>query len=250
MFQKTKMDIYSRILENSKKGQKQIAVLIDPDKHEPSEFDAIAKRMSVHDIDYFFIGGSLLSRDLLEECLISFKKVTNIPLVIFPGGVMQVNSKADAILFLSLVSGRNAELLIGKHVESVPYILDAKIETISTAYLIIESGNITTAQYISNTLPIPSDKPEIASLTAKAGELLGMKQVYLDAGSGALNSVPTKMIKTVKKAIKVPLIVGGGIRSAKDAKEKFDAGADLIVVGNVLEKDESILNEMMEILKK
>lgn len=243
------MDIYSRILEKSKKGQKQIAVLIDPDKHEPSEFDAIAKRMSVYDIDYFFIGGSLLSKDLLEECLTAFKNVTNIPLIIFPGGIMQVHKKADAILFLSLVSGRNPELLIGKHVESVPYILDAKIEAISTAYLIIEGGRITTAQYISNTLPIPADKPEIASLTAKAGELLGMKQVYLDAGSGALNSVPPKMIKTVKKAIQVPLIVGGGIRSAKEAKEKFDAGADLIVVGTILEEDESILKELISVIK-
>jgi putative glycerol-1-phosphate prenyltransferase len=243
------MDIYSRILEKANKGQKQIAVLIDPDKHEQAEFAPLAKRMAAYPIDFFLIGGSLLSKDLLDECLQAFKNETNIPLVIFPGGIMQVNSKADALLFLSLVSGRNPELLIGKQVESVPYILDAKLESISTAYLLIDGGNITTAQYISNTIPIPADKGEIAALTAKAGEMIGMKLTYLDAGSGAKNSIPPKMIQTVKKMINTPLIIGGGIRSGKDAKEKLDAGADLIVVGNVLEKDESLLLEMMAAVK-
>jgi len=243
------MDIYSRIITKSKSGGKQIAVLIDPDKHASSDFISLAKRMSTFAIDYFFIGGSLLSKDLLDECLIAFKQETNIPLVIFPGGIMQVNSKADALLFLSLVSGRNPELLIGKHVESVPYILDANLESISTAYLLIDGGNITTAQYISNTIPIPSDKPEIAALTAKAGEMIGMKMVYLDAGSGAKNSIPKQLIHSVKNMITVPLIVGGGIKTAKEAQEKLEAGADLIVVGNVLEKNESILKEIISVVK-
>ncbi len=245
-----KMDIYSRILEKSKTGQKQIAVLIDPDKHNSAELVSLAKRMSAHPIDYFFIGGSLLSKDLLDECLQAFKNETNIPLIIFPGGIMQVNGKADALLFLSLISGRNPDLLIGKHVESVPYILDAGIEAISTAYLLIEGGSLTTAQYISNTLPIPSDKPEIAALTAKAGEMIGMKMTYLDAGSGAKQSIPPALIQTVKKAINNPLIVGGGIRSAMEAQEKLEAGADLIVIGNVLEKQESLLKEILEVVKK
>ena len=243
------MDIYSHILEKANKGQKQIAILIDPDKHEQAEFASLAKRMAAYPIDYFLIGGSLLSKDLLDECLQAFKNETNIPLVIFPGGIMQVNSKADALLFLSLVSGRNPELLIGKQVESVPYILDAKLESISTAYLLIDGGNITTAQYISNTIPIPADKGEIAALTAKAGEMIGMKLTYLDAGSGAKNSIPPKMIQTVKKMINTPLIIGGGIKSGKEAKEKLDAGADLIVVGNVLEKDESLLQEIIAAVK-
>ena len=241
------MDIYSRILHKANKGQKQIAVLIDPDKHEQAEFASLAKRMAAHPIDYFFIGGSLLSKDLLDECLQAFKNESNIPLIIFPGGIMQVNSKADALLFLSLVSGRNPELLIGKQVESVPYILDAGLEAISTAYLLIDGGNITTAQYISNTIPIPSDKAEIAALTAKAGEMIGMKLTYLDAGSGAKNSIPPKMIQAVKKMISTPLIIGGGIRSGKEAKEKLDAGADLIVIGNVLEKNESLLQEIIDV---
>jgi len=239
------MDIYSQILKKSKLKQKQIAVLIDPDKHQAHEFDALAKKLSAFPLDYFFIGGSLLSNDMLDVCLTAFKKETDIPIVIFPGGIMQVNKKADALLFLSLISGRNPDLLIGKQVESVPYILDSGLEPISTGYLLIEAGNITTAQYISHTQPIPADKPEIAALTAKAGEMLGMKLIYLDAGSGAKNSISAEMISAVKNIIDGPLIVGGGIKTAKEAKEKLDAGADIIVIGNVLEKNPDLLNEII-----
>ena len=243
------MDIYSQIIQKAQLGKKQLAVLIDPDKHRISDFTVLAKRMSIYPIDYFFIGGSLLSKDLLDQCLNAFKAETDIPLVIFPGSVMQVNSKADALLFLSLISGRNADLLIGKHVESVPYILDAGIETISTGYMLIDGGRMTTAQYISNTLPIPSDKPDIAALTAKAGEMIGMKTIYLDAGSGAQNSVTIDMIKLVKEIINIPLIVGGGIRTAQEAKAKFDAGADLIVIGTVLEENVSLLKSIVGVLE-
>jgi len=242
------MDIYSQIIQKSQAGQKQLAVLIDPDKHGADDFVGLAKRMAEYPVDYFFIGGSLLSKDLLDKCLQAFKDETDVPLVIFPGSVMQVNSKADALLFLSLISGRNADLLIGKHVESVPYILDAGIETISTAYMLIDGGRMTTAQYISNTLPIPYDKPDIAALTAKAGEMIGMKTVYLDAGSGAKNSVSPEMIRLVKKTVAVPLIVGGGIRTSQAAAEKFEAGADLIVIGTVLEENESLLKEIVGVL--
>jgi len=162
---------------------------------------------------------------------------------------MQVNGKADALLFLSLISGRNPELLIGKHVESVPYILDSGLEPISTAYMLIDGGNITTAQYISNTLPIPSDKPDIAALTAKAGEMLGMKLTYMDAGSGAKNSISPKMIKAVRQMIDSPLIVGGGIRTAQEAQEKLEAGADMIVIGNVLEKKPELLEDIIQVFQ-
>ncbi|HAG17022.1 MAG TPA: geranylgeranylglyceryl/heptaprenylglyceryl phosphate synthase, partial [Bacteroidales bacterium] len=230
------MNVYSTLLEKKQQGKKQIAILIDPDKHQESDFTAMAKRFQTLPIDYLFVGGSLLSYDLLDACLNAFKMETKIPLVIFPGSVMQVNSKADAILLLSLVSGRNADLLIGRHVEAVPYLKQAKIETLSTAYLLIESGKITTAQYISSTLPIPADKAEIASLTAQAAEMLGHKLIYLDAGSGALNSVPEEMIRLVRNNIQLPLIVGGGIRTAEQAKSKLIAGADLLVIGNILEQ--------------
>ncbi len=203
--QKQIMEVYSHIRQKAEEGIQQLAILIDPDMHQVSDFVVLAKKLSKYPIDYFFIGGSLLSKDLLDECLQAFKEFTYKPLIIFPGSVMQVNSKADAILFLSLVSGRNADLLIGRHVESVPYILQAEIEAISTAYILVDGGRMTTAQYISNTLPVPSDKPEIAALTAKAGEMLGMKLIYLDAGSGAENSVPPAMIEKVKSMIKQPL---------------------------------------------
>lgn len=243
------MDIYSLILERSQRGQKQLAVLVDPDKHEVLDFAPLAKKLGAYPIDYFMIGGSLLSKDLLDECLKAFKEHTDIPLIIFPGGVMQVNKQADAILFLSLISGRNAELLIGKHVESVPYILQAQLEAISTGYILVNGGNMTTAQYISNTLPVPADKPEIAALTAKAGEMLGMKMIYLDAGSGAQNSVSVEMISKVRKMIDTPLMVGGGIKSAEEAKEKLDAGADLIVLGTALERNMDLLDEIIQVFQ-
>ncbi len=240
------MNVYSTLLEKKQQGKKQIAILIDPDKHQESDFTAMAKRFQTLPIDYLFVGGSLLSYDLLDACLNAFKMETKIPLVIFPGSVMQVNSKADAILLLSLVSGRNADLLIGRHVEAVPYLKQAKIETLSTAYLLIESGKITTAQYISSTLPIPADKAEIASLTAQAAEMLGHKLIYLDAGSGALNSVPEEMIRLVRNNIQLPLIVGGGIRTAEQAKSKLIAGADLLVIGNILEQQPQLLQQMVD----
>lgn len=242
--QKQIMKVYSQIRKKAKDGKKQLAVLIDPDKHRVSDFTALAKKLAPYPIDYFFIGGSLLSKDLLNECLEAFKEFTQKPLLIFPGSVMQVNSKADAILFLSLISGRNADLLIGKHVESVPYILQSGIEAISTGYILVDGGRMTTAQYISNTLPIPSDKPEIAALTAKAGEMLGLSLIYLDAGSGAQNSVPEAMIRKVKSIIKQPLMVGGGIRSVNDAKAKLEAGADLLVIGTALENDIHFMDEL------
>ncbi|MBN2235998.1 MAG: geranylgeranylglyceryl/heptaprenylglyceryl phosphate synthase [Bacteroidales bacterium] len=244
------MKVYSTILAKKQQGKKQIAILVDPDKHRVADFSTMALRFKDLPIDYLFVGGSLLSKDLLDACLTAFKSITSIPLVIFPGSVMQVNSKADAILLLSLVSGRNADLLIGRHVEAVPYLKQAQIETLSTAYLLIDGGKITTAQYISGTLPIPADKPEIASLTAQAAEMIGHKLVYLDAGSGAISQVPDKMIQQVKKDIQVPLFVGGGIRTPEQAKAKLAAGADLLVIGNVLEQQPEILQKMVDAVKQ
>ncbi|OYT15677.1 MAG: geranylgeranylglyceryl/heptaprenylglyceryl phosphate synthase [Bacteroidetes bacterium 4572_77] len=239
------MEIYSQIEYQSKQKKKQIAILIDPDKPGDESFESLAIKMANYNIDYILIGGSLLNTNELDSCLKAFRDHTDFPTIIFPGSVMQVNDKAHAILFLSLVSGRNADLLIGRHVESVPYILSAGIEPISTAYILIDGGNVTTAQYISNTMPIPADKPEIVGLTAKAAEMIGMKLIYLDGGSGAKNSVPCKAIKEVKGLTEAPIIVGGGIRDLKTAREKFDAGADIIVVGTALENDFGFLKELM-----
>lgn len=240
------MKVYSTILKKKQQGKKQIAILVDPDKHQTDDFSAMAERFKKLPIDYLFVGGSLLSRDLLDDCLRIFKEETSIPLVIFPGSVMQVNARADALLLLSLVSGRNADLLIGRHVEAVPYIKQAQIETLSTAYMLIDSGKLTTAQYISGTLPIPADKDEIAVLTAQAAEMLGHKLAYLDAGSGAQNSVPESMIKKVRSGIELPLMVGGGIRTPEQAQAKCAAGADLLVIGNILEQQPQLLQRLVE----
>jgi phosphoglycerol geranylgeranyltransferase len=239
------MNIYDKI--KSKSG-KQFAVLVDPDKKTGKEIAEIAKISSLAGVDYIFVGGSLLSRDAVGSCLQIIRDNCKIPLVLFPGSVMQVHENADAILLLSLISGRNAELLIGNHVIAAPYLLQSGLEILPTGYMLIESGPLTTAQYISHTLPIPSEKDDIAVWTAVAGEMLGLKLIYLDAGSGAHRNVPVSMIREVRKNTRVPLIVGGGIRTADTALEICRAGADLIVVGNAIENKTDFIREAAEVV--
>ena len=228
------MTIYDRIKTNT---SKQFAVLVDPDKHQELDFEKTAAAANASKVDYLFVGGSLMTRDNLGRCIRILKENSAIPVVLFPGSLFQVDPAADAILFLSLISGRNPDLLIGKHVVAAPYLRESGLELIPTGYLLIDGGNITTAQYISNTLPIPADKHDIASCTALAGEMLGLKLIYLDAGSGAHAPVPAGMISSVRKEITLPLVVGGGIRTPEKAVECCRAGADLIVVGNAIEND-------------
>jgi putative glycerol-1-phosphate prenyltransferase len=197
-------------------------------------------------VDFLFVGGSLLTHDRLDSCLKVLSANTGIPKIIFPGSTLQINSKADAILFLSLISGRNAEMLIGKHVVAAPYLKNSGLEILSTGYMLIESGNSTTALYMSNTLPIPSNKDDIAVCTAMAGEMLGLRLLYLDAGSGAQNPVPVSMISRVKENVTIPVIVGGGLRTPALAYESLKAGADLIVVGNAIEKDKDLIFRIAE----
>jgi len=182
------------------------------------------------------IGGSHLSKGNTEELVKNAKKQTSLPVVLFPGSPEQVTEHADVLLFLSLVSGRNADLLIGRHVEAAPLIMAMDIETIATGYLLVGDGPLTTAAYITQTLPIPSAKPELAVATASAAVLLGMQAVYLDAGSGAANSIPTEVVSAVSNAVDVPIIVGGGIRNFEGMERVWAAGADLVVLGTVLEK--------------
>ena len=178
----------------------------------------------------------MLSGDL-DSFLENVKVETSLPLIIFPGSINQISSLSDAILFLSVISGRNSEHLIGKHVTAAPLIKRSKIEPISTGYILIESGVTTTAVYMSGSLPVPRNKPEIAAATALAGEYLGMKLIYLEAGSGAQESVPDEMIKAVSKESTVPVIVGGGIRSPQSARKKVESGASIIVTGNFFEDE-------------
>ncbi len=240
------MNIYQTILDKKQQGIKQLAVLVDPDKTEPKGLEQLCNSAVKNNIDYFFVGGSLITNGSIAECVTVIKKCCNIPVVLFPGNVEQIDAQADAILFLSLISGRNAELLIGKHVTAAPILKEINLETIATGYMLIESGNVTTVQYISNTKPIPHDQDDIAVSTAMAGEMLGLKLIYLEAGSGALRPVTESMIAKVKQNISVPLVVGGGIRTAEKLIDSFAAGADVIVVGNALEKEPTLLNELAD----
>lgn len=242
--------IYKQITANAKKGNKQLAVLIDPDKPSCIHLEETVKIAVASDVDFFFIGGSLLVSNRMDQCIEIIRSACEIPVVLFPGNTMQISPKADAILFLSLISGRNPEMLIGKHVIAAPYIRDAGLEVIPTGYMLIDSGRPTTALYMSNSNPIPSDKDDIALCTAMAGEMLGLKMIYMDAGSGAANAINSGMISHVKKGINLPLIIGGGIRTAEKARELCDAGADFIVVGNAVEKNRYLIQELANAIKK
>lgn len=236
--------IYTDLLQAKKKGQKKFAVLIDPDKVRLGKVDKVLQLAKDANVDYFFIGGSLIVNDMLDLLIKSIKENTNIPCILFPGNSYQLSYKADAILFLSLISGRNPELLIGNHVLAAPYLKMSPLEVISTGYMLVDGGVPTTVQYISNTRPIPANKDDIAMSTAIAGELLGLKCMYMDAGSGANNPVPESMIDMVSSAVNVPLIVGGGIRTPEKAMANVKAGADVIVVGNAIEKDPELIIDM------
>jgi phosphoglycerol geranylgeranyltransferase len=238
------------ILSNAKKANKKLlAVLIDPDKPDMSLLDAQLKAIEEAKVPLIFFGGSLLTRFVLEEKLGYIKKRTTAKIVLFPGSVQQVSPQADAILFLSLISGRNPEFLIGQHVLAAPMIKQTGLEVLSTGYMLIDGGRPTTASYISGSLPIPADKPEIAACTAMAGTMLGLQHMYLDAGSGALNAVTPEMIAKVRSEVDVPLIVGGGIRDKEAAVLRAEAGADVIVVGNITEKHPTIIGEIAAALQ-
>ena len=244
------MNILQQITHKKSEGQKQFSILVDPDKISNDEIEDLCKSATDCGVDFIFVGGSLLTNGSLPNCIRRIKYACEIPVVLFPGNNNQIDSQADAILFLSLISGRNADLLIGKHVISAPIIREKQLEAIPTGYMLVESGNTTTALYMSNTHPIPTDKPDIASCTAMAGEMLGLKLIFMDAGSGAKIPVSEEMIRTVRKSIQVPLIVGGGIRTPEKAAANCQAGADMIVVGNSIEKNHSFMNGIAEAIKK
>lgn len=237
------MSLYNSIAEN----KKQFAVLVDPDNYNSKDLLDLVSLARKTMVSYFFVGGSLITEDNLDNCLKIIKENCDIPVIIFPGDSTQINNRADGILLLSLISGRNPDLLIGKHVIAAPYLKKSKLEILPTAYMLIDSGRPTTALYMSNSLPIPSDKDEIAMATAMAGEMLGLKILYMDGGSGAQNAIPVSMIEKVKKNTSIPLIVGGGIRTPEAAKERFEAGADIIVVGNAIEDKQSLLEQIAEV---
>jgi len=239
-----KQKILDNISNHKAKSHKAFAVLVDPDKlSEEALLDTI-QLAKASKVDYFFVGGSLVITDTLDKVVATIKTHCTIPVILFPGSPDQITPKADALLYLSLISGRNAELLIGQHVISAPFVRQTGLEIIPVGYMLIDGGTPTTVSYISNTNPIPSNKNDIASCTAMAGEMLGLKLIYMDAGSGAQIAISTKMISQVAKYVQIPIIVGGGITSAEKAKENCLAGADIIVVGNAVEKDPALIKEI------
>ncbi len=239
-----KGSVYQEITGRKEKGKKSFAVLLDPDKIQFEQLATLTKHAEIAGVDFWLVGGSLMVTNQLDILLRKLKELSPIPVILFPGSPSQVNPRADALLYLSLISGRNPELLIGQHVISAPLVKQSGLEVIPTGYMVIDGGAPTTVSYISNALPLPSDKHEIALCTALAGELLGMKLIYMDAGSGARIPISEEMISAVANEISVPLIVGGGIREPEKAYLNCKAGADLIVVGNLLEKQPGLMSEM------
>ena len=236
--------IYQSLKESKSSGKKSFAVLIDPDKVTDDSVDQLIQLSVEAGVDYFLVGGSLVISDYLDECVQLIKKSCRIPVILFPGSPSQISRYADALLYLSLISGRNPELLIGQHVVSAPVVKQSGLEIMSTGYMVIDGGAPTTVSYISNAAPLPADKNEIAMCTAMAGEMLGMKLIYMDAGSGSRRAISEGMIQKVAGCIDVPLIVGGGILTPEKAYLNCKAGADVIVVGNAIEKDASLIKEM------
>jgi len=215
---------------------------MDPDKYEPGDIKKLKDIKPEHWPDFILVGGSLTSVHP-DELIINIKKNFDIPVALFPGSLLQLTDKADILLFLSLISGRNPDLLIGNHVVAAPHLKQMDIEIIPTGYILINCGIKTSVEYMSQTNAIPSSKTDIVVATAMAGEMLGLKLIYLEGGSGASHPIPPDMIKTVRKAISVPLIIGGGLRNPEDIKKAYDAGADMVVLGNGFEDDPGLLEE-------
>jgi phosphoglycerol geranylgeranyltransferase len=222
------------------------AVLADPDKIAPADMQYLARLCNDAGVNYLLMGGSLLMAHQMELCIQRFKAESDIPVILFPGNPAQVTPYADALLYLSLISGRNADLLIGQHVVSAPQVKASGLEVISTGYMIIDGGVQTTVSYMSNAMPIPADKPEIALCTAWAGELQGKHLIYMDAGSGARRPISTEMIQKVSSHIDIPLFIGGGILTPEKVYENCQAGANIIVVGNAIERDPMLIKDMAQ----
>ena len=236
--------IYQNILSSIENDEKLLAILIDPDKIEIENIHSFILKVNQSIANFIFVGGSAVHANDCDTVVFEIRKHTNLPIVLFPGDVTQITGKADALLFLSLISGRNPQYLIGKHVQSISRINETTLEIIPTGYILIENGKETSVQRVTKTQPLPRKEIQTIVNTAKAGELLGMKLMYLEAGSGAAEPINTEIIKNVNDALNIPLIIGGGIRSKKQLHNAYDSGADLVVIGTAFEEDESFFDEI------
>ena len=242
------MTTYDRLLKMRQERGAGYFVLLDPDKNDLESLPSFIREATEAGADGFLVGGSLMLTNVFEDHLRTIKQNTSVPVIIFPGSIMQVSPLADAILFLVLISGRNPDYLIGNQVIAAPIIRRSGLEALSTGYMLVEAGNTTSAEFMSNTKPIPRDKPDIALAHALAAELIGMKLLYLDAGSGARESVSDDMLRTIAQRCSLPIIVGGGIRTPEDARKKVEAGASFVVTGTITELNNhrSIIREFAE----
>ncbi len=236
------MGIWEKLLEKRESGRKQLAVLIDPDRIEVSD----TLITGLQKADLILLGSSALLNNSVDSVCKKLKSLVDTPVVLFPGSEYQISREADAMLFLSLISGRNAEYLIGKQVLSAPMIKQGNLETIATGYMLFDGGNITAAQYVTQSIPLPNNKPDLAVATALAGQMLGMKCIYMDAGSGAKQSIGTNVIHQVKTVVNPFLMVGGGLRSREAIQSAWRAGADMVVIGTIIEENPDFLENLFE----
>lgn len=242
--------IYQDLCGLKQQGKSGFAVLVDPDKVAPNDMGALAELCNEANVDFVLFGGSLIVEHQLDACIQRFKAESDIPVLLFPGSPAQVTPYADALLYLSLISGRNPDLLIGQHVVSAPAVRASGLEVISTGYMVIDGGVPTTVSYMSHSAPIPANKPDIALCTAWAGELQGKHIIYMDAGSGARNPISEEMIHKVSANIRIPLFVGGGIHTPEKVYNNCKAGATIVVVGNAIERDPLLIRELAQATKE
>lgn len=229
--------IYNNILQSKAKNEKLLAILLDPDKIDLNNTEGLVRKINQTPATHVFIGGSYISNNILDELILKIKAVCVLPVILFPGDPSQISNQADAILFLSLISGRNPDYLIEHQVKAAPILKKTNLEIISTGYMLIESGTETAVEKVSKTKPLDRNNHDLALATAQAGEMLGNKLIYLEAGSGANQAVPLEMIQFVSQNIKIPLIVGGGIIDLQGIQKAYDSGADIVVIGTAFEKD-------------
>ena len=239
-------NIYKNIQEAISNGKKLLAILIDPDKFSVENASAFVKKVNTSIATHIFVGGSVVNAGVTDGLVDEIKKHTELPIVLFPGDITQITNKADGLLFLSLLSGRNPDYLIGKHVEAVSELSKTQLDIISTGYILIESGRETAVQQVTETQPMSREDIQNIADTAVAGQLLGMKLIYLEAGSGAMEPVALNIINAVRNVLAIPLIVGGGIKNKTDLENAYDAGADIVVIGNAFENDEAFFDDLQK----
>lgn len=237
-----KQKIYSQLLQAKLENKKLLAILLDPDKIVLGNIAELISKINQSPATHIFIGGSHVENNIIDELIIAIKQKCLLPIVLFPGNPSQISNEADAILFLSLLSGRNPDYLIEHQVKAAPILKQTQLEIISTGYLLIESGTETAVERISKTTPLDRNDTDLVLATAQAGEMLGNKLIYLEAGSGAKQAVPLQMIKKVSKNIEIPLLIGGGIIDLQGIQNAYDSGADLVIIGTAFEKDNNFFN--------